>query len=266
MNRNLSPGLLLLCLTVLSLSCNKNLEDYFNPDGISDRIYRGPIYKMGNGSVRSFFTVSPTGVPLKIGVEMTDAALGGLPADPMDFAANTFVLSIPQKAKDFTAFNHIIVDWNPAGHDPVRVYDKPHFDFHFYEISVAQQTAIPPYSAETAALFDKLPPDGYMPETFVPTPGGVPQMGKHWADVTAPENNGGEFTKTFIYGSYDGKVHFYEPMITWDLIKSGVESSTDVAQPKYFAPDKKYYPTKYEIAMDAAKKIHTISLTGFVWR
>jgi hypothetical protein len=265
MKRNPLPKLLLLSLTVVSLSCNKSWEDYFNPDGISDHVYRGPIVEMGDGSVRSFFTVSPTGVPLKIGIEMTDAALDGLPDDPMDFAHNTFVLSIPQKAKDMTAFNHIVVDWNPEGHPP-NVFAEPHFDFHFYKISNAKRLAIAPYGDETAALYDNLPPAGFMPSTFVPTPEGVPQMGKHWIDTEAPENNGGTFTKTFIYGSYNGEVNFYEPMVTHGLLKSGVESSTAFAQPEHFAPDSTYYPTKYEITMDSQKRTHTLALTDFVWR
>ena len=266
MKQNPLLHLLLLAFTLVSLSCNKSLEDYFNPDGIADHVYRGPIVKMGNGQVRSFFTVGPTGVPLKIGVEMNDAALEGLPTDPTDFMGNLFELSIPQKAKDMTAFNHLTVDWNPHGHDPEHVYDKPHFDFHFYKISPAARKSIPPYTAETAALFDKLPPAGYMPTTFVPTPGGVPGMGKHWVSTEGDEANGIPFTKTFIYGSYNGEVNFVEPMVTLELLKSGVQSSTAVAQPTHFAPDSTYYPTTYEITRDSQKKLHTVALTDFVWR
>ncbi len=50
--------------------------------------------------------------------------------------------------------------------------------------------------------------------------GGVPQMGAHWVDVTSPELNGSTFAQTFIYGSYDGQVNFYEPMITLDFLKN----------------------------------------------
>ncbi len=266
MKRNSIRLLWVLGITVLSSSCNKSWEDYFNPNGISNQVYRGPIVKMGNGEVRSVFTLSPTGVPLKLSIEMNDAALTGLTADPADFANSTFVLSIPQKAKDLTAFNHLVVDWNPKGHPPFDIYGIPHFDFHFYRISLAQQDAIPPYDATTAALFDKAPPTGFIPGTFIATPGGVPQMGKHWVDTKAPEYNGGTFTKTFIYGTYDGAVTFYEPMITYDYISGGTESSTAFDQPKYFAPDQKYYPTKYETTRDVKNHTHTVSLSDFVWR
>lgn len=255
-----------MALILLSLSCNKSWEDYFNPDGIAEHVYRGPIEELGNGRVRSVFTVSPTGVPLKLSIEMTDDALEGLPTDPMDFEHNGVVLSIPQKAKDLTAFTHLTAEWNPEGHDPEHVYDKPHFDFHFYKMSLAQRLQIAPYSPETAALYDKLPPAGYIPATFIPTPGGVPQMGKHWVDTKGDELNGKPFTKTFIYGSYNGAVNFYEPMVTLEHLKSGAESSTAFEQPMHFAPDSTYYPTKYEITRDAKKHTHTISLTDFKWR
>lgn len=266
MKRKSTSLLWVFSITLLSLSCNQNLEDYFNPDGLSNHVYRGPIVKMGDGSVRSFFTVGPNGVPLKIGFELTDAALTNLPTNPTDFEHSMFLLSIPQKAKDLTAFDHLVVNWNVNGHEPEHVYDKPHFDFHFYKISTAKQMAIPPYTAATADAFDNLPPDGYMPSTFLATDGGVPQMGKHWVDTKADELNGKPFTKTFIYGSYEGATIFYEPMITMALLQSGKESSTAVDQPKYFDPEKTYYPTKYEITRDARKHTHSVALTDFVWR
>ncbi len=266
MKHNQAKPLWVLGVTLLFFSCTRNVEDYYNPDGIMDHVLRGPIVKMGDGGVRSFFTIGPTGVPLKLGFEVDDAALNNLPTDPMDYAHSMFLLSIPQKAKDMTAFDHLVVSWNVHGHEPDHVYDLPHFDFHFYKMNVAMQTGIPPYTQYTASHFDNLPPAGYMPESYFATPGGVPQMGKHWVDLSSPEFNGSAFTKSFIFGSYDGATTFYEPMITRALLQSGAASSTAIPQPKYFAPDDNYYPTKYEISWDAKKKIHTVALTGFVWQ
>lgn len=200
---------------LLSLSCNKNIEDYFNPDGIADHIYRGPIVKMGDGSVRSAFTVSPTGVPLKLSIEMTDAALENLPDDPLDFEHSTFVLSIPQKAKDLTAFDHLIVNWNPKGHVPEHVYDVPHFDFHFYKISLSRQMAIPPYTDETKDKFDKLPPEGYMPATFVPTPGGVPQMESIGPIPNRTKPMASRLPKPSSMDRMTAQQHFTNPWLRW---------------------------------------------------
>ena len=71
--------------------------------------------------------------------------------------------------------------------------------------------------ADTVAGAKPLPA-GEMPATYINT-GLVPTMGAHWIDVTAPELNGQPFTETFIFGSFDGKMTFYEPMITKAFIE-----------------------------------------------
>ena len=160
-----------------------------------------------------------------------------------------------------TAFDHITVNWNVHGHEPAHVFDVPHFDFHFYMISVAEQTSIPPYPLAPAD-FDNLPPPSYWPDMYFPTPQGVPGMGKHWADgFFAPP-----FSKTMIYGSYKGKFTFVEPMITMSTIMSGTSYSIPYRQLHVFVPDHKFYPTVYNIYKDAATGKHYVTLSNFVWR
>ena len=55
-----------------------------------------------------------------------------------------------------------------------------------------------------------------------------PAMGVHWIDSNAPELNGGEFTETWIHGTYDGKVIFYEPMLTYSFLKSITDWSRSI--------------------------------------
>jgi hypothetical protein len=57
-------------------------------------------------------------------------ALKGLP----EGKTMEFTLALPKEAAP-TAYNHIGIDWNPQGHEPQGIYDKPHFDFHFYMIT-----------------------------------------------------------------------------------------------------------------------------------
>jgi hypothetical protein len=132
----------------------------------------------------------------------------------------------------------------------------------------AERLAIPAYSEATAA-FDNNPPAGYLPASYIAPPGGEePQMGKHWVDATAPElpwNGGAKFTKTFIYGSYNGQVNFIEPMVTLELINSGVASSTPIPQPELFK-EKKYYPTVYNIYRNNGNQTILVSLSHFVLR
>ena len=224
--------------------------------------FKGPEVVMGNGKASSWFTIDKNGVPQELGAEMTMEAFTGLTMDPANFAAATFVLPLNQKAKDVTPFDHLVINWSPHGHDPLAVFNIPHFDFHFYTITEAERMAIPPYMPATAALHDKLPPTGFMPASFTATPGGVPQMGKHWADnhMHTP------FTHTMVYGSYNCKLAFVEPMITKTILEEGERITVAYDQPTQFEKAGKYYPTKYNIYMDAATHKHYVTLSAFVKR
>ena len=283
------PGIITVALMVTFVSCKKtdlkstapSIESFAATDNanivvpdvsnISQRksetsnTFYGPQVQMGNGHVRTWVNISHDGKPTAIGVEMTDGALSNLPQDPNDLAAATWALTLHQKAKAVTPFDHVVIDWNVHGHPPVGVYDVPHFDFHFYKISVAAQMAIPPYEVDPSG-FDAPIPAGYLPPMYVRIPGGVPQMGAHWFDPTSPEWHGGGFTSTFIYGTYNGHVIFDEPMITLATLQSGNTIQKDIPQPQYFDPSGTYYPTAYSIWKDPATGRHYVSLNNMVWR
>jgi hypothetical protein len=224
-------------------------------DSKSNTFY-GPQVQLGDGQIRSFFTVTHEGKPLELGVTITVRSMNSLPHET---SAN--IMDIHQKAKDYTAFDHLLVDWNPGGHDPLPLYGAPHFDFHFYMIPKGVVATIMP-----GDKMEQLPPPGYMPGTYFPTPGGVPMMGKHWLDVNAPEVNGMPFTKTFIYGSYDGKVIFYEPMITRSTLMEGKDYTLPFGVPALFSPGNTWYPTRYNIKTNSKTGDISVSLSDFVWR
>ena len=223
--------------------------------------FKGSPVQVGNGKVRSFISINHADQPIEIGLEIDDAALYGLPTNPGDFAASTFHIPFNQRVLDMTAFNHLVLNWNVHGHKPMQVFDVPHFDFHFYMISRQDQEAIPPY-AMASANHDWLPPMGYRPSMYFATPGGVPQMGKHWVDgfYTPP------FTHTMVYGSYNGKFTFVEPMVTRALLLQGNSYSVPYRQPAAYLPDQTYYPTMYNVYKNAATSKHYVSLSNFVWR
>jgi hypothetical protein len=244
---------------VEALGSKANQAEKFNT-------FYGPQVQVGDGKARSFYTVSHTGVPQELGIEMTSGAFSGIPEDH-DLAS--FVLPLHQKASQATPFDHIYMNWNEHGHPPFALFGVPHFDFHFYTISVAQRMAIPAYIPPTSPDFilgphDILPPLAYRPAGFVPTPGGEPQMGKHWADILHPVMPG-TFTHTMIYGSYNGSLIFVEPMITRAFLQSGADLSMPYGQPTQFQESGTYYPTVYNIKDDASGK-HYITLSGFVLR
>jgi hypothetical protein len=225
---------------------------------------------MGNGHARSWINVSHDNRALAFGVELTEGALENLPDIPeeaRDFISGPadFLLPLHQKAKELTAYDHICINWNAHGHEPAGLYDIPHFDFHFYRMSLTEQIAIPPYNL-APTLFDSDPPAGYMPDLYFHAPGGVPKMGAHWIDLLTPELYGQPFTYTFIYGSYNGMVTFNEPMVTMATIQGGNTIHTEIRQPLHFSPTDKYYPTQYSIWKDDSNNKHYISLDEMVLR
>ncbi len=254
-NRPIVLFSLVLLIFVLA-SCDKKTCE--KDEG---QTFRGPEVTMGNGKANSFFKIDDKGTPLEIGVEMTMEALNGLTQIPMDFAHSTFVLPPDQKALDLTPFDHLVANWNSHGHPPMDVFSVPHFDFHFYTITLAEQLAIPPYSL-AAEKFDLLPPAGFMPASYVADPGGVPAMGKHWGDPSKEL----PFTHVMTYGSYNGQLNFVEPMVTLALLQAGTTVKKPYAQPEKFAKAGKWYPTVYNIYMDPQTHKHFVTLTDFVKR
>jgi hypothetical protein len=232
-------------------------------------VYKGPEIQLGYGKVRSWISVTKSGNPNEIGLEITAEALQSITNEddkkiPADHS--TIIVPLHLKARQLTPFNHIGLNWNPNGHMPNGVFDIPHFDFHFYMISVNDQMAIPEWSEATDAEFNNYPPEGYMPADYFTPPGGEtaePQMGKHWLPTNL--ENYLPFSQIMIYGSYNGNVIFVEPMITLDFLLSKVDSSTNYSQPEFFQKPGNY-PTKYNVYHDAKTAKTYITLSDFIMR
>lgn len=228
-------------------------------------VFKGPEVEVGNGIVRSWISVKrESGIPDEIGIVLTPGALTGLPNEGEHGAK--FLIPLHLKARQLTPFDHIDLNWNPNGHPPSGVFDVPHFDVHFFLISIAEQLAILDWSPITDAAFNNYPPPGYMPSDYVTAPGPVTaeaQMGKHWS----PQNLGEHmpFSKTMIYGSYDGKLNFIEPMVTLDYLESNQNFIASYSQPIYFEKAGNY-PTKYNIRHDSNTGNIYITLSDFVYR
>lgn len=264
MKKNLRNRLTSLCIVALFgltfFSCKK--EKNYDPD-----TYYGSQVAMGNGTARSYFVVAKDGAPITVGLEMTAEALQNLPTPAPGQEYVEFVLPLDARAATLTPFTHIVVDWEPNGHPPVGVFTVPHFDFHFYMISNVERIAIPEPSPATIAAFNTAPPAGYLPADYSIAGPPVAQMGKHWLDQTMPElpPTLQPFTSVMIYGSYNGKVAFLEPMVKRDFILTGTEVHKAIKQPLSFDQTGKYYPTRYNISTDAAHKVN-ITVDQFLIR
>lgn len=206
-----------------------------------------------HGKATSFVTKDSKGNPICIGFSFSEEALRNLPD-------SNFMTEIPVPANNGTLVDHISFDFNAHGHEPPGIYDKAHFDVHFYMIPQAEQNMI-----VIGPEMEVLPAAEFIPTDYQANPGGVPMMGKHWADVTSKEFHGQPFDRTFIYGSYNGKFIFFEPMITLAFFQSK-QSFTDEVKTAAKVQREGYYPKAYSVTYDAATKIYTIFLNQLTFR
>jgi len=249
--------ILFLGLSIALLACSKS------NDSTPPRV-QAPSEAMGNGKVNAWSEMDAAGVPQAIGFTFSKGALDNLPNNAATNGSTAFMLSVPDEVSQKTPFLHLMINWNALGHEPVGIYDVPHFDMHFYMQPMAETMAIPPYP-QAKAKFDSNPPDGFIPAGFAKNPGGVPGMGAHWGDSSSPEFKGQKFTDTFVYGSYDGKVTFWEEMTTLAFIKANPNTDLPIPQPAKYEKTGLYYPTRYGIK-SLADGSHEVSFSQFVKR
>jgi len=231
------------------------------------RTVSGTPVQVGNGTARAYVTTE-AGRPVEIGIALSEQAMVGLSgpvagAHP-EHLMERFVLPAPEGLP--APFKLVELGWNPMGHEPPGIYDRPHFDFHFYTITLKDRDAMVPSDPEFQAKGERYPAAQFIPNRyFAPAPLVIPQMGLHWLDKTTPEINGQPFTTTFLYGSYNGKLIFAEPMIT----KATIEARQDFEVPVQTAAQVQepgYYPTRYSVRWDEKKREYRIALTGLVER
>jgi hypothetical protein len=232
----------------------------------NDKTIVGETKPLGKGQVRSWVRVDKSGNPSAIGLTFTENALSTLPAEPPPGQEGVGIsLALPKEAS-LTAFKHIGLDWNPHGHPPAKIYDLAHFDFHFYMITEAERALITA-KGDDLLRSRKQPAAEFVPEGYVYVPDSeIPRMGAHWVNPLSKELQGHSFTTTFLYGSYDGRLIFAEPMIA----KSFLETKTNVTEliklPAKYARANAYYPTKYSVRYDPVKREYTIALEGMTLR
>jgi hypothetical protein len=138
------------------------------------------------------------------------------------------------------------------------VYDIPHFDVHFFTIEESERMMIGSNGKDEIVV---PPAPKYMPSSYELLLGGTPMMGAHWFDLLDPEFNGSTFTKTFIWGSNNGKFVFLEPMITHDYLMIKPNSEKALRQPAAFQQDG-WYPNSYSVNYSSSTKEYTIALTN----
>ncbi len=190
-----------------------------------DLHYGAPV-PVGNGVARTYLVLADNG-SIELGVALSEDAMEGLPVpgDPSELVMpdglSTFGYELPMPSVNPTGYRHVMLDWNPGGHEPPGLYDVAHFDFHFYLIDVATRLGIDPTRPDFAERAARFPDPSLIPDRyFAPMLDAVPAMGVHWLDPASPELNGETFSRTMLFGSWDGEVIFAEPMITREFLMS----------------------------------------------
>ena len=257
-----------------------------------DARHAGWQMRIGNGTAATFAEVDATGRPTRIGVVLSPDALDGLPAGSdmhhctgrsKDGSAGagaqceqTFehVLALPDVVarRADMPFKWVLLNWNPKGHIPPGIYDRPHFDVHFEIAPVAEVFAIEPgecgperVRCDQFAIAKKPVPANYVHPDFKDVDGVVPAMGNHLVDLTGDEFRGHPFTRSFIYGVYDGRVIFYEAMVAREFLLSKPDDCTPIKLPQAYAVAG-YYPTVTCTRHDPRTGAYSISMEKFVLR
>ena len=278
----------LLFATLATFGCAYNQQA-----GMSAGRSIGAYANLGNGTVSSYAEFDQSGKPSAIGIVFQAGALDALPTansdghhcydrnkdgkiDPQTecLASHERVIPLPGEAarRLDIPFKWVGLNWNPHGHIPPGVYDTPHFDVHFYIDPIEQIFAIksgpcgPEFvRCDQFKLATRPLPPNYMPPDFKNVDAVAPAMGNHLIDPTSPEFKGKKFTRTWIYGVYDGRITFYEEMVARDYLLSRPAACFPIKLPLAVGV-RGYYPTQSCIRhLPQANEI-TVSLEGFTLR
>lgn len=215
-------------------------------------------------------------------------AAGCIP--PNDLVAPEF----PGTNTTFNPFVYVGVNWNPLGHPPMEVFNKAHFDFHFFMESQEDTNSIVPSETEpcteglSPASFFKANtpvPEGCFPGGYANLNAVAPFMGNHYIKLDEPVVAAAAagspdpslwVDPAFIVGGYDGVITFLEPMVTRKQIQDIVMDSTMDEDPDAWAPQcyktsvpaqypsSGYYPRSFCLESDGNTSF-LVYMTDFEW-
>ncbi|MFE9258276.1 hypothetical protein [Streptomyces sp. NPDC006879] len=255
------------------------------------------VAALGRGTVELYTEYEPNGRPRTLGVALSESALSSLPTsatdgrhcfdadgdgstDPMHecvggHSSELALPAVPPGAAELPV-QWALVNWNPHGHTPHGRYDVPHFDVHFYLDSPEERAGIRLGRCSLLIDCDQLAaasrpvPAAYLPAGY---PASSPRtaegaMGAHLD--SRPPTAGTLVGQTLIYGAFDGRLTFIEPMVTRDFVDSqrtrkSHRSCEPIPQPAAWRVAG-WYPTRYCTAYRAGERDYAVYLTDFVHR
>ncbi len=256
--------------------------------------FLGEPVELGYGAARMYAQFESAGSPVAIGIRFTKSMLDGLPMmlnpgsrcfdvdgnGSMDVQTECvgdweLVMPLPEELveRGGTPIQWVTLNWNPRGHVPTGIYYLAHFDFHFY--MTGREAVQQMRTGTCGALMDcddfaramTVGAARYMPPHYVNVGAAMAAMGNHLLDTTSAEiaSTTARFTRTFIYGMYDGHITFLEPMVTHEFLMSQTTECVPIKQPEAWEVGG-HYATEYCIRFHEAEQEYTVSLEGFVYR
>jgi len=257
--------------------------------------YHGPCdhvenrASLGDGYVQSIMHWNDDNSPRALGIEIDQAAMDSLPTELNDgntcwdlngdgitdpntecASGHERVLFYPKRSD--LPFKWIMFNWQPKGHAPVKVFDKPHFDLHFFIQDYISRNFIRtgPCGTFTNCMdYDKAMiniPAPFWPVGYKNLGGVAGRMGNHLVNTDDSIFHGVPFTQAFAFGQYDGKMSYFEPVIAITFLQT---KPTEVCDTIPLPPAMQlsgYYPTKYCTRYRADRNDYTMTLEGFEYR
>lgn len=282
-----AAGFLVLCILMMScMSCHamSKVED-LRKNKREGALVWGEWYdipKVGGARAWVFNEWSKTkkNFPLSAGIKLTKQFLDNAYKIPCQTITEPFKMCSSNAFINFakgSIFGFTQLNFNQNGHPPKGVYDKPHFDIHFHLRTLAYHLKFldpvkhagpcpPGYDATTFFRLQKPIPAKCFPAGHINVGEAAPLMGNHLVNPKAKEfTKPGSFDATWIWGSFDGAISFFEPMIT---LKTFLDKKAYCGAipgfPEEF-PKAGYYPTTW-CYYSYNNGDTFIELRDFVWK
>ncbi|MFF4097178.1 hypothetical protein ACFYYY_25935 [Streptomyces sp. NPDC001834] len=243
---------------------------------------------LGDGFVQTLYATDGANHPKVLAVKIDAAAVNSLPTTPTHDGQTCFdkdgdgigletdCASGHERNLWFPKlpglpFKWLMFNWQRNGHGPTHVFDKPHFDFHFFIQDFTERNKIRTgpcnlvINCDDEATAMKPVPSQYMPAGWG-MPGAAGRMGNHIVNPNAAPANGDPFTQAFAYGTWDGHVTYWEPVVNRDWVVA--TKPAKACQPITQAPEVElsgYYPTQMCTRYSSAGDV-TFTMEDFVQR
>ncbi|MFJ9845853.1 hypothetical protein ACIRYZ_36505 [Kitasatospora sp. NPDC101155] len=262
--------LLTLSFVFAATATRSNASAAVEPDSLGPDIARGlksfNKVSLGGGFVETLYSADSSNQPQTLAVRVDAAAMNSLPTTPVQDGQTCFDKTGAgiDLATDCASgherdlwfpklsglpFQWLMFNWQAHGHGPAHVFDKPHFDMHFFIQDFTERNRIRTgpcnlvINCDDEATAQKPVPAPYAPEGWG-MPGAAGRMGNHIIDPNAAPANGGPFTQAFAYGTWDGHISFWEPVINRDWVVSAKPSECRAVPQTPAVELTGFYPTQ----------------------